>query len=107
MSPELIAILGVGVAIAGLLLASHRNLNSSINNVNTDLKERIDSVNTNLNTRIDRHETNVNARFDGLDTRMRSVETGLAELKGQMSIVRDYMQGRNSKADDPKAAPAE
>ena len=85
MSPELIAILSVGVAIVGLLLVHSREHNA----------------------RIDRLETNINTRFDGLDTRLRAVETGLAELKGQMTIVRDYIWRRNSQDDDSTAEPAE
>ena len=39
--------------------------------------------------------TNSVGDIAGLDARLRSVETGLAELRGQMAMVRDYIMGRN------------
>ena len=85
MSPELIAILAVGVALAGIMLAGLRDMRREMNS-------RFDGV---------------NSRIDGLDERLRSVEAGLAEVKGQLTIVRDYIAGRNTRADEPPAAPAE
>lgn len=40
----------------------------------------------------------LSSRLDGLDVRLRAVETGLAEVKGQLTIVRDYISGRNGRA---------
>ena len=37
-------------------------------------------------------------RFDDLDARLRAVEAGQAEIKGQLSFVRDYVLGRNLQA---------
>ena len=81
MSPELIAILAVGVALAGLILQGQSGLG-----------RRMDGL---------------NKRMDGLDERLRAVEAGLAEIKGQLTIVRDYIAGRNMRPDDPPIAPAE
>ena len=74
MSPELIAILAVGVALAGLILNGLRG---------------------------------VNTRLDGFDERLRAVETGLAEVKGQLTIVRDYISGRNERGREPTEAGAD
>ncbi len=81
MSPELIAILAVGVALAGLILQGQSGLG-----------RRMDGL---------------DKRMDGLDERLRAVEAGLAEIKGQLTIVRDYIAGRNMRPDDPPIAPAE
>lgn len=81
MSPESIAILAVGVALAGLILQGQSGLG-----------RRMDGL---------------NKRMDGLDERLRAVEAGLAEIKGQLTIVRDYIAGRNMRPDDPPIAPAE
>lgn len=81
MSPESIAILAVGVALAGLILQGQ-----------SGLRRRMDGL---------------NKRMDGLDERLRAVEAGLAEIKGQLTIVRDYIAGRNMRPDDPPIAPAE
>ena len=75
MSPELIAILAVGVALAGLMLRGQHGLDKRVDELRRDLTSRI----------------------DGLDARLRSVETGLAEVKGQLTIVRDYITGRNAR----------
>ncbi len=69
MSPELIAIVAVGVALAGLMLRGQHSLDRRVDELRKDIA--------------------------GLDTRLRTVETGLAEIKGQLTIVRDYIAGRN------------
>lgn len=92
MSPELIAILAVGVALGGLILQGHSSLGRR-------LDKRMDS----LEARMDRLE----ARMDSLDERLRAVEAAIAEIKGQLTIVRDYIAGRNMRPDDPQTAPAE
>ncbi len=92
MSPELIAIIAVGATLAGIMITALRDLRR-------DLNARIDGV----NARID----GVNARIDSIEERLRSVEAGLAEIGGQLSIVRDYIAGRNARAGDPPIAPAE
>ena len=73
MSPELIAILAVGVTLASLILNGLRGVNS---------------------------------RLDSFDSRLRAVETGLAEVKGQLTIVRDYISGRNVRGHEPSRAGA-
>ena len=95
MSPELIAILAVGVALGGVILQGMHGLNRRMDS----LDKRMDG----LDKRIDGLEK----RIDSLEERLRAVEAGLAEIKGQLTIVRDYIAGRNMRADDPPAAPAE
>lgn len=85
MSPELIAILAVGVALAGLMLRGQHGLDKRVDELRRDLTSRI----------------------DGLDARLRSVETGLAEVKGQLTIVRDYITGRNARGPEANEAGAD
>ena len=80
MSPETIAILAVGVALAGLMLRGQYSLDRRVDELRRDLDKRLDDLRGDI---------------AGLDARLRSVETGLAELKGQMTMVRDYIMGRN------------
>ena len=80
VSPETIAILAVGVALAGLMLRGQHNLDRRVDELRRDLDKRLDELRRDI---------------AGLDARLRSVETGLAELKGQMTMVRDYIMGRN------------
>ncbi len=83
MSPELIAILGVGIALAGLLLR---------------LNARIDRVESSLSARIDRVESSLNARIDGIQAELREVRDRLARLEGKVDILRDYIMRRNDPA---------
>ena len=69
MSPELIAILAVGVALAGLVLNGQRGVNARLDGID----KRIDGI---------------DKRMDSIDERLRAVETALAEVKGQLTIVR-------------------
>ena len=85
MSPELIAILAVGVALASLMLGGQHGLYKRVDELRSDLTSRI----------------------DGLDARLRSVETGLAEVKGQLTIVRDYITGRDARGRETSEAGAD
>ena len=77
MSPEMIAILAVGVALAGLMLRGQHGLDRRVGELRGDIA--------------------------GLDARLRSVETGLAEVKGQLTMVRYYITGRNLPEPEPGA----
>ena len=83
MIPELIAILGIGVALAGLLLR---------------LNARIDGVASRLNARIDGVESHLSARIDGVQAELREVRDRLSRLEGKMDILRDYIMRRNDPA---------
>ena len=87
MSPELIAILAVGIALAGLILNGLRGVNT-----------RLDGF--------DKRMDGFDKRMDGFDKRLRAVETALAEVKGQLTIVRDYISGRNARGGEPTEAGA-
>ena len=102
MSPELIAILAVGVALGGVILQGLQGLNRRMDS----LDKRMDGLDKRMD-RLDKRMDGLDKRMDGLDERLRAVEAGVAEIKGQLTIVRDYIAGRNVRPDDPPAAPAE
>ena len=81
MSPEMVAIVAVGVALAGLMLRGQHGLDRRVDELRNDIGR--------------------------LDDRLRAVETGLAEVKGQLAIVRDYIRGRNAPSIEASEAPAE
>ena len=83
MTPELIAILAVGVALAGLMLRGHHGLGA-----------RMDG----LDSRMDRLE----ARMDGLADEMREVRDRLSRLEGKVDFLEAYIVRRNE-----AGAPAE
>ena len=45
--------------------------------------------------------------MDRLETGLGEVKEGLAEVRGELSFVRDYILRRNAPAEEPPAAPAE
>ena len=51
-----------------------------------------------LEERFEKRFDGMDKRFDDLDERLRAVEVGQAEIKGQLSFVRDYVLGRNLQA---------
>ena len=69
MTPELIAILAVGVALAGLMLRGHHGLAARM--------DRLDS------------------RMDGLAEVMREVRDRLSRLEGKVDFLEGYIVRRN------------
>ena len=80
MSPELIAILAVGVALAGLIVRGHHGLGA----------------------RMDRLESRLDSRMDGLAEVMREVRDRLSRLEGKVDFLESYIVRRNE-----AGAPAE
>jgi len=81
MSPELIAILAVGVALAGLMVRGQLGLDKRIDELRKDIT--------------------------GLDARLRAVETGLAAIDGKLSFVENYILGRNARGPETTEAGAD
>ena len=101
MSPEMIAIIAVGVALAGLMLRGHRGLDKRIDDVSSSLHHRID----NLEKRMDGFDK----RMDGFDERLRTLEAGQAELKGlvlgKLDFIERYIIARNLQASEASPEP--
>ena len=74
MTPEMIAVVGVGVALAGLILSGQRSVNVRM--------DRIDA-------RMDR----IDARMDRLEGRMDRLESGQAELRERMAHLEGLLEG--------------
>ena len=83
MSPELIAILAIGMALAGLILRGQHGLGA-----------RIDG----LDARMDRLE----ARMDRLEAGMTEIRDRLSRLEGKVDFLEGYIVRRNE-----AGAPAE
>ena len=89
MSPELIAILGVGIALAGILLKGQQSLGARIDEVNRNLSARMDRI----EARMDRIE----ARMDGIEGQLRELGERLARLEGKVDFLEAYISGRNER----------
>ncbi|MYE01858.1 MAG: hypothetical protein F4Y03_11385 [Alphaproteobacteria bacterium] len=103
MTPELAAILGVGITLAGLLWQGLRNVNARIDRVETNLNARLARVEANLNARIDRVETALGARIDRIEEELREIRDRLSRLEGKMDFLEGYIVRRN----EHPGAPAE
>ncbi|MDE0176078.1 MAG: hypothetical protein OYH76_07765 [Defluviicoccus sp.] len=90
MTPELIAILAVGVALAGLMLQGQRGLGARIDGLDARMA-RLEARMDGLDARMDRFET----RFDALAEEMREVRDRLSRLEGKMDFLEGYIVRRN------------
>ncbi len=82
MSPELISILAVGVAIVAVVFTAMQR---------TD--RRIEALEARMDKRIDALED----RLEGLETRIASLETGQARLEGLLDGLREALFERASR----------
>ena len=122
MTPEIIAILTVGLALAALMLRGHHGLGKRIDGLERQFDNRMDGFDKRMDAfdkrmdgldnrfdrldgRIDGLEQRFDNRMDGFDERLRSLETGQAELKGtilgKLDLIERYIIARNLLADDP------
>ncbi len=74
MSPELIAIIVMGLTLAGMLIAFDIRMERRVNR---------------LIRRIDRLEELMMQRFDAMEARLSGLEQGQAHLAGEMSTLRE------------------
>ena len=107
-----IMIAGVFVALAALIVTMigslRRDIDKRFDGVDKRMDgvdKRIDGMEKRFDDRFDRMEKRFDDRFDGIDTRLRSVEQGLAEIRGRIAFVEAYILGRNEPA--PEETPAE
>ena len=97
MTPDMIAILAVGVALAGLMWQMQRSLRADFNARMDRMEARMDL----MDGRMDRMEARmdrIEARMDRMDERMDRIETCLAELGERVSRIEGILHlhlGRN------------
>ena len=100
MDPVQITMLGVGVALAALMVTLigwlRRDIDRRFEGVEKRFGERFDGI--------DKRLDGVDRRIDGIDARLRSVEQGLSEVKGALVLVEKFILGRTEAA--PEEAPA-
>ena len=92
----LIAIIGVGIGLATLMLTIARTQNQQISDVETRTNKRIDDLEdrtnqrfTDLMNRTDQRFDEVDRRFDVLQARVEGLAEEVAEVKGVLSVIRD------------------
>ena len=98
MSGEIIAILAVGVALAGLLLTSSRGLRQDMRQdmtrMESRLDERIGALESRLDERVSALESRLRDDMKQLGDRMGRVEHSQAKLEGLLEGLRESITGR-------------
>ena len=97
MSPELIGILAVGVAIIAVVFTSMQRTDRRIEALETRIDKRIDALEGRIDKRIDGLEGRIDGRFEGLETRIASLEKGQARLEGLLDGLREALFERASR----------
>lgn len=88
LSPDLVAVLAVGVALAGLILRQGSRIDASIDR----LDKRIDGTNERIG-RIDGRIGRIDGRIDGTNERIDRIERGQAELRERMAKLEGLLEG--------------
>ena len=86
MSPELISILAVGVALAAVVFTAMQRTDRRIYALETRIEKRIDAL-----------EGRIDGRLEGMETRFASLEKGQARLEGLLDGLREALFERASR----------
>ena len=94
MSGELIAIVAVGAALAGLILTSSRGLRQDMGQLRRDMREDMGKLESRLDERIDRLEARLRDDIKQLGDRVARMEHSQAKLEGLLEGLREAITGR-------------
>ena len=94
MSGELIAIVAVGAALAGLILTSSRGLRQDMAQLRRDMREDMGKLESRLDERINRLEARLRDDIKQLGDRVGRMEHSQAKLEGLLEGLREAITGR-------------
>ena len=94
MSGEMIAIVAVGVALAGVILTATRGLRQDIRQDMARLESRLDERIGALESRLDERISGLESRFDGLEHQFGELRERMAHLEGLLEGLREAITGR-------------
>ena len=92
MSPEMISILSVGVALAALIRAGQARIDKRLENFEKRVDARFQQVDARFQ-QVDARFREVDARFREVDARLREIDTRLGTLEQRMSRVEGLLEG--------------
>ena len=98
MDPVQITMLGVGVALAALVVTMNGSLRRDMDKRFDAIKKRFDDRIDGIEKRFEERFDGIDKRLDGIDARLRLVEQGLAEVKGRLAFVESFILGRTETA---------
>jgi chaperonin cofactor prefoldin len=105
MSSELIGILGVGVALAGLIVASFRSIRGEVrkqrdevkgelSKLRDEVKGELSKLRDEVKGELSKLRDEVNGRLALIDARLSALEKQQAKLEGLLEGLREAMFGR-------------
>ncbi len=94
MSPELIGILTVGVAVIAVILTALQRIDKRFERV----ESRIDALEERMDRRIDTLEERMDKRIDGVEVRLASLEQGQARFEGLLDGLREALFERAARS---------
>ena len=98
MDPVQITMLGVGVALAALVVTMNGSLRRDMDKRFDAIEKRFDDRIDGIEKRFEERFDGIDKRLDGIDARLRLVEQGLAEVKGRLAFVESFILGRTETA---------
>ena len=96
MSPELIGILAVGVALAGLFWRMFHSLDVRLNDLRDDLNGGLSGLRDQLNGRMDELKAELNAKVDALGRDHHE----LRERVGRIEVWLEVLLGRHRSSEE-------
>ena len=96
MSPELIAILGVGVALAALMFHVLRRMEERMRQDMQRSEERMRQDIQGSEERMESRFTSHDGRFTSLETRVSDIGERMARVEGLLEGLRDTITGRQA-----------
>ena len=106
MTPEMIAILAVGAALAGLIWQGQRGLRADQQSLRTELRADQQSLRAELIGRMDGIESRmdgIESRMDGIESRMGRIESRLTELGDRVSRIEGMLHWHFGRNEEPPA----
>ena len=117
MTPEMIAILAVGAALAGLIWQGQRGLRADRQSLRAELRADQQSLRTELRAdqqslraeligRMDGIESRmdgIESRMDGIESRMGRIESRLTELGDRVSRIEGMLHWHFGRNEEPPA----
>ena len=94
MSVELISIIAVGVALAGLILTSLKGTEARLREDMVKLESRLNGRISGLESRLDGRISVLESRFDAMEHQIGELRERMAHLEGLLEGLREAITGR-------------
>ena len=94
MSPEFYTIIGVAIALGGLIINSHRSLSASMAETRKEFREEIRALRKEFHEEIRAVRKELNALRDQMHKEIAALSERVARLEGLIDGLRDAVTGK-------------